>query len=378
MGVTSKIKCARDLMRRGHAITVICGGRPGERPLDGIRTRFITTRYLPFSSWVSLWRGVFRTLEGMEERPDILVTDFALLPPVITWSSRLERKGERRPKILLDVRSHPVEASRLRLLAQRARFAATLRAYRRRIDAITAVTEGLRDHTAQRAGVRPESIRVWSNGCAWCDQPTGSLPWPPELDGALRDRFVVIYQGSMTRGRGIFESVEAIGMAMGQAPELRLIFLGGGRSVPELKTLVRAMGLQEQVLFIDPVSHDRVPEFLAAADVGLVPLPQTPDMEINFPVKLPEYLCQGLPVILTDITPHRIVPAAAEFAFWAGSGRPEEIAAAMVDAYDRRSEIPELGESAGRWARANVGWASQFRIFEEVVESLGPREAVPA
>src|SRR2546426_10799628 len=181
---------------------------------------------------------------------------------------------------------------------------------------MTARTEGVRDYAAPLGGWAPERIPVWRSGCTWCEEEPSPAAWPRELPQEFRHRFVVLYHGTMTPGRGLFEAVEAIDVARGVAPDVVLVLLGTGSAVPDLRRLVRDRGLQDHVRILAPVSHTRVPEFIRAADVGLVPLLAIWEWEISSPLKLAEYLCLGLPVVLTEIQAHRIVPADASFAFW--------------------------------------------------------------
>jgi glycosyltransferase involved in cell wall biosynthesis len=369
LGVTARIEGARFLRRAGHRVTIVCGAGSGALAIDDIDTRLIESRYAPFLAWRALWPGVTRHLADIDPRPDVLISDFALLPPAFRWARAAGRDGPR-PRVLLDIRSHPVEARPVRLAVQRARFAATLGWYGRRVDAVTTITPVLRDHVARLARLPSERVVVWTSGCTWCDEPDRSEVWPPELDVRAKDRFVVIYHGSLSRGRGLFEAIEAVSLVRPKAPDILLVLLGDGSARRELQDDAERRGLRDHVWFIDPVPLDRVREFLCAADVGLAPWPSTWDMEANNPLKLNEYLCYGLPVVLTDAAPHRMVPASAPFAFWAPSATAIDMAEAIQAAYRARLELHELGRAARRWARPQLGWAAQFEILAKVLSGI--------
>lgn len=369
LGVTARIEGARFLHRAGHRVTMVCGAGPGARAIEDMDTRLIESRYAPFLAWRALWPGVTKHLAGIDPRPDVVISDFALLPPAFRWARAAGRDGPR-PGVLLDIRSHPVEAGPVRLAVQRARFATTLRWYGRRVDAVTTITPALRDHVARQARLPSQGIAVWTSGCTWCDEPDRPVEWPPELDPHARERFIVMYHGSLSRGRGLFEAVEAVSLVRPEAPDILLVLLGNGSARRELQGEVERRGLRDHVWFIDPVPLERVPEFLGAADVGLAPWPSTWDMEVNNPLKLNEYLCHGLPVVLTDAAPHRMIPASAPFAFWASSATATEMAKAIQAAYRARPELHELGKAARQWARPRLGWAVQFEILANALSGI--------
>ena len=369
LGVTDRIEGPRHFLRGGHEVLLITGGRAGDEPFADIPTTIVPATYVPLVTWLTLWPGVAAALR--QQGPvDAVVSDFGLLPPVMRWAAERRRSTGRGPAVILDVRSHPVEAGAVQLAAQRARFAMTLRTYGRVVDAITTISPELRDHVARLARVPAASIPIWTSGCAWCDQP------PPLATGAdrsplpedVRDRFVLFYHGMLTAGRGLADALRGVAIASADLGDLRFVLLGDGGARRSLQDLTGQLGLSDRVHFLDPVPNDQVPAFVTAADVGLAPWPPSWDMQANRPLKLTEYLCLGRAVVLTDITPHRIVPADAPFAFWAGAGTPEEFAGAIRSAHAARGRLPDLGEQAARWARPRLGWSDQFDVLEAAIE----------
>jgi len=373
LGVTGRVEAVRFLRRAGHDVRVICGGRASERPMAGVPTSFMPTRFVPFLGWLSQWPALVKELERSSAHPDIVVSDIALLPALMWWRRR--RGGSSPPRVILDVRTPPVEAGKVRAAAQRMRFAASLRVFGRRADAITSISEGLREHVGRLARVSPARISVWGSGCSWCRSPMTRTPAPAELEALVRDRFVICYQGSMSPGRGLFEAVAAIDLVRERAPDVLLLLVGGGSAVPALRSLVRRRGVAQHVRFQGPVPQDRVLPFLRAADVGIVPLPARWEWHVSSPLKLAEYLCAGLPVILTDIRAHDLVPRDAPFAFRTPSASPDHLASAMLAARDRRAELPALGRRARRWAIARLTWEAQLAPLEETLTSLAPASA---
>ena len=112
-----------------------------------------------------------------------------------------------------------------------------------------------------------------------------------------------------------------------------------------------------------------MPDFLRSATVGLAPWPPSWDMQVNRPLKLTEYLCLGLPVVLTDITPHQIVPTDAPFAFWAGDGTPQAFADGVLEAHAAADTLPSLGRMAASWAAPRLGWSEQFATLEGAIDA---------
>jgi glycosyltransferase involved in cell wall biosynthesis len=368
IGVTGRVEGVRYLVGQGHDVVMVCGAKPGQRPVEGVPTRFIPTRYIPLAGWLSLWPGVYRELAQRGRAADVVISDFAVLPPLMRWRRRCRRMGLPVPRVVLDIRTPPVESNAARLAIQRARFALTLKAYGRKVDAISTISDGLAEYVAGLAGVDPSSIVVWRSGSNWPATSPSQGGWPQELPADLLGRFLLIYHGNLAPRRGLAESIEAMARVGPDAPDATLVLLGSGSMAGDLKALAVRRGVADRVVLVDPVPHERVPEFLRVAGAGLVPLPHRWEWEVSSPVKLAEYLCAGLPVVLTDIAAHRILAPDAPYAFWAHSADPGDLAAAILRAYGERARLETLGREAKAWAAPRLAWSAQLSILERALE----------
>lgn len=96
------------------------------------------------------------------------------------------------------------------------------------------------------------------------------------------------------------------------------------------------------VIFHKAVPFEDVPQFIAAADFGVVPLPDQPQWRYQTPTKLLEYLSMGKPVIVTDIPAHRWILGNSSLAFFCKQGRPSEIAEAIFQCLGDRRPVEEF------------------------------------
>jgi colanic acid biosynthesis glycosyl transferase WcaI len=238
----------------------------------------------------------------------------------------------------------------------------------RRADAVTVLSEDLRDNVAGKLGRhRPERVRVIPN---FVD--TERIR-PADADNAyraefdLRGRTVVMYAGNVGLSQSLDLVVEAA-RRYRDREDVVFVVNGGGSARESL--MDSAAGLTN-IRFVDMQPRERLPEVLAAADLHLVPLKQGLARS-SVPSKLYSILAAGRPVLAS-------VDAGTEVATTverAGAGRavppedPEEFCAAL-DGF--------LADPAGRTAmgaagRAFVeGWvspaavaASYESLFEEI------------
>jgi len=246
----------------------------------------------------------------------------------------------------------------------------------RRSDAVTVLSEDLRDNVAGKlGGARSERVRVIPN---FVDTDR-IRPSPREneyrREYGLGDRTVVMYAGNVGLSQSLDLVVEAA-RRFGDRDDVVFVINGGGSARAELER--SAAGLPN-LRFVDMQPRERLPEVLAAADVHLVPL-RRGLARSSVPSKLYSILAAGRPV-LASVDPGTEVANTVERAA-AGISVPPEDADAFCDALEQLLDDPdrraEMGASGRRfvegWVSPAAVGAAYERLFEELVAAR-PRGA---
>lgn len=143
----------------------------------------------------------------------------------------------------------------------------------------------------------------------------------------LRDeRPIVLYQGGLQRGRGLFLLLEAAATL----PAAHLVLLGGGHLAPDLHAWVAARNLGDRIHFMDAVPLEQLPAYTASADIGVQPIENsclnhyTTDSN-----KLFEYVHAGLPVVASELPEIRRVVAGHDLGLLVKPGDTKALTAAL-------------------------------------------------
>lgn len=201
----------------------------------------------------------------------------------------------------------------------------------RRADHILVVTEGARDNLVKK-GVPLEKLSVMPH---WVD---GKLFRRQDPDDSQRlrfqygwdGRFIVMFAGNLGLVQGL-ETVIRAAERLRSEPRVRFVFIGDGADKVRLQQLVRSLGLQDQVQFIERQPMERMPAFYAAVDALLVHLKWSELSNYVIPTKTLAYLASGKPILMA------MQGAAAQLVQDAGAGRtvtpesPEELAVAVLE-----------------------------------------------
>jgi glycosyltransferase involved in cell wall biosynthesis len=113
----------------------------------------------------------------------------------------------------------------------------------------------------------------------------------------LGQRPLIVYSGVLDEFQRLDLLLEALAHVLPQQPRAQLLVV---RTIPQAKHLVslrrhaERLGVADHVLVTEPQPLDAVRDFLAAADVAVVPRPGAP----GFPIKLLNYMAAQKPCVL--------------------------------------------------------------------------------
>ena len=110
---------------------------------------------------------------------------------------------------------------------------------------------------------------------------------------------LLVYCGVISPLRRLDLMVRAFGLVSEKRKSIRLLIIGDGPSLEEIKDLAMKLKLEDKVIFTGQVTHQETLDLVAASDIGLSYIPITESYTYNPPLKTFEYLAAGLPTVAT-------------------------------------------------------------------------------
>jgi len=295
-GLTIFYEFARHQARQGLDITVIAPGRPGEPAVEvtgGIRIHRIPLR--------SIGRFSLDRLRFLLQASRILRnSDFDVVHIyAFVGAGFLPLLGKRKgTRWLYDCQTSAIKPPLLGLQNWLIKFES------HSYDAITVLSEGIRD-IVFGPGMPVAAI-----------VPLGAdfdrfQPRPPDqtlmaqLNIAATD-CILSYCGTLDHNRRMDKLIEAFALVARQDNAAKLMIIGDGSALGELKEQARNLKLDDRVLFTGLIPYDEIPAHLSITAIGLAFISMDACFEHQPPTKTVEYLAQGLPVIATDTAGNRL------------------------------------------------------------------------
>jgi len=235
-----------------------------------------------------------------------------------------------------------------------------------RSDLVLSINEGLREYTIDM-GARSEETSVIRAGIDFSK-------FNPEINGsAVREKYgiregeiVLFFMGWLYDFSGLKEIMEELTKNPARYLNIRLLIIGKGDLWEVIEQAINKEEMKKKVILLDWQPYEKMPEFLGAADICILPALKNEIMKNIVPIKIYEYMAMGKPVIVT-----RLSGIIREFGLMSGItyiDRPEEALQTAI----RMSEsgvIAEMGEQAYSFVHGN-DWGRITNDFESILRKL--------
>jgi glycosyltransferase involved in cell wall biosynthesis len=170
----------------------------------------------------------------------------------------------------------------------------------RRCDIVCVINEELACY-AVSMGAQPRKIHVVRAGI-------DVKRFNPSVDGrAIRkklgiheDDFVLFFMGWLYQFSGLKEVAAELAMVKDEYPDLKLLIVGEGELLHELHRIKKGYEL-DQLVLVGWQPYEKIPEFIAASDICLLPAYDNEVMRHIVPIKMYEYMACGKPVLASRL-----------------------------------------------------------------------------
>jgi glycosyltransferase involved in cell wall biosynthesis len=185
----------------------------------------------------------------------------------------------------------------------------------------------------------------------------------------------LLYVGMrITRARGAEEMIRSMGLLPERLQaRLRLV---GAWDTPDLPLALSKISGWDRVTFVGLLGRAEVAAELQKAYAGLVILHPEPNYLTSQPVKLFEYMCAGIPVIVSDFPVCREIVDGAKCGILVNPLDPAETARAMEFLLTHPEEAAAMGQRGYQAVRERYSWANEEKTLLSLYSELFRQDAI--
>ncbi len=237
---------------------------------------------------------------------------------------------------------------------------------------VVATSRSVRDRLV-REGLPAEKVRIVRNGVDLEAFDRADRTAIRERLG-LADRCVVGFVGSFLDWHRVDLLIEAVS-GVERRHALNVLLVGAGANLEPVLRQAAELGIADRVVSVGAVQPERVPAYIAAFDVGV--LPDT--LDYGNPMKLTEYAAASLPTVAPDRPSVREVVRRGKTGLLFAPGRSGAMAAALSRLAGDAELRQQLGSAGRQFVATNATWgALAGQLLDGVAGSAAARTRIGA
>ncbi|AFY55191.1 glycosyltransferase [Rivularia sp. PCC 7116] len=239
----------------------------------------------------------------------------------------------------------------------------------RSADKISVIADGFVDNLVSKNVAADKIVQIPN----WVDV-NFIRPMPKESNAfraehKLDNKFVVLYSGNIALTQGL-ETVVKAASQLRDIKDIAFVIVGEAKGLQRLQEECNECGA-DNVLLLPFQPRERLPEMLAAADIGLV-VQKKNVISFNMPSKIQVLLASGRAIVAS-------VPdngTAARAIRQSGGGilvppeEPQSLADAVLDLYKHPEKVKTLGFNSRKYAVEQYAFEQALNNYESLFESV--------
>ncbi len=347
--IISEIEIVKALREKGIDARLIVKGdkKPGESFVIPISVPFNKNRYFVFKLFFYLPAYVLR------ENINVIVLDEKSVIPsllIILLQKLLKLK------IILDVRTVPVEQTTLSLQQKTAYKIARLY-----LNGATYITKTTKEMCENKYGLQFKRNSIYTSAVnEKIFNKKVEINIDKKIINTLKNRFVMLYHGSITPNRNIEAIPDAINVLKDKIPNLLFLCISDNNEILMEYCLKNNLKIDKHIMYLDSAENFIMPQYIKLADIGIIPYSRIKWWEVSSPLKLMEYLSMEKPIVMSNIQAHLdVVPGDSDFVVYFNPDDKEQLAGKILYAYENINELKLKANKGRQIILDNYTWSRQ-------------------
>lgn len=177
------------------------------------------------------------------------------------------------------------------------------------------------------------------------------------------DNDIIAYVGSLNLvNHPVDLLLEAFSVIFQRYNNVKLMIIGGGKDLQELKNLARTLGVADHVVFEGRVDPSLVPNYFEFANVSVDPVYDTPAAKGRCPLKIFESWAMGVPFVTSDVGDREILAGSPPAMLLSKPGDKIDLAEKILTVIKNPDLANELSV-AGRKQAQKYSWRNLAKIY---------------
>lgn len=194
-----------------------------------------------------------------------------------------------------------------------------------------------------------------------------------EIANKFNNNFTLTYIGGFDVHRGIETIINAIPILVPKIENLKVVLVGTGSNFNDLKNLAQKIGVSSYVSFEGWQTTSKLPSYIYASDVCLIPHLKSTHTDNTIPHKLFQYMSLGKPVVSTNCKPLERILTETNSGLIYPSGNQEELAERIIELFNKPELREKLGKNGQTAVKNKYNWEQASKQLVKLYSQIEAR-----
>jgi glycosyltransferase involved in cell wall biosynthesis len=232
---------------------------------------------------------------------------------------------------------------------------------------ITVIDEAVNRY--KNIGIPTEKIHVVANYVNTVEFL--SNPVDPAVAQKYQNDFVLMYIGGFDIHRGLETAVRAMPIVLKKYSQAKLVLVGRGRNQGDLKQLAVKLNIYNNVVFESFQPSEKLPSYISASDICLIPHLKTVHTDNTIPHKLFHYMLLEKPVVATNCNPIQRIIEETKCGLIYENKNSYHMADAVIKLYNNQSLRQQMGTNGRKAVLGKYNWEKTSGNLIEMYKMIG-------
>lgn len=187
---------------------------------------------------------------------------------------------------------------------------------------------------------------------------------------SLKNSFIWGYIGTFSKYEGLEHLIQAMPKILFEVENAKLVFIGSGSSLPDLKRLSLDLGVEDSVIFMGKIPFEEIRRCYSIFDLMAIPRKDTVLCNIVSPLKPLEIMSQEIPIMASNLEVIKEIIRDGGTGILVEPENSEEIARNVIMLARDKNYAKSLGKNARKWVIENRNWNIVINRYRSVYENL--------
>lgn len=190
------------------------------------------------------------------------------------------------------------------------------------------------------------------------------------MGGKFDNSFNALYVGGFDKHRGLESAIDAVPKIIQKIPNFKLILVGTGSNLNELKAQAKNYGVTDNISFEGWQKAEKLPSYINVSDICLIPHLKTEHTDHTIPHKLFQYMLLKKAVLSTNCNPlERIINETQSGSIYQ-SNDAEDFADKIISMHENEAQRKQMGLNGYKAVNEHYNWESTAKnliaLYEEI------------